>query len=192
MHHHSRQYQPIFRPTSHKRVRPAHILLPQYLRNYYTYSSLVKVTYVHAVKISPRALVRGIPTRTEFVHKNWRLCLITNGSLARYLKLRVAHGPGMSGTFSTPPRYKDPDTHYGTCITHMPWCMPGSVTSGFLWSQWRGKCSRHSWRMRNPQFRVFGKRPIDSPNATWPGLCCCVTHLPALIWSSTSTVPILR
>ena len=25
----------------------------------------------------------------------------------------------------------------------------------------RGKCSRHSRRMRNPQFYVYGKRPID-------------------------------
>ena len=26
--------------------------------------------------------------------------------------------------------------------------------------RWRGKCSRHSWRMRNLQFCVSGKRPI--------------------------------
>ena len=36
-----------------------------------------------------------------------------------------------------------------------------SLTSGFLWSQWRGKRSRHSQRMRNPQFYVSGKRPKD-------------------------------
>ena len=29
--------------------------------------------------------------------------------------------------------------HHGTCVTHMPCCMPGSLTSGFLWSRWRGK-----------------------------------------------------
>ena len=32
--------------------------------------------------------------------------------------------------------------HHGTCITHVPWCMPGSVTSAFLWSRWLGKRSR--------------------------------------------------
>ena len=26
--------------------------------------------------------------------------------------------------------------------THVVWCMPGSLTSGFLWSRWRGKRSR--------------------------------------------------
>ena len=34
------------------------------------------------------------------------------------------------------------------------------LTSGFLWSQWWGKRSRYSWRMRNPQFYVSGKRPM--------------------------------
>ena len=45
-------------------------------------------------------------------------------------------------------------------LTHVSWCMPGSLTSGFLWSRWRGKRSRHSQHMRNPQFYVSGKRPI--------------------------------
>ena len=35
-----------------------------------------------------------------------------------------------------------------------------SLTSGFLWSRWRGKRSRHSRRMHNPQFSVSDKRPI--------------------------------
>ena len=54
----------------------------------------------------------------------------------------------------------DPDMHHGTCSTHMSCCMPGPLTSGFLWSRWRGKRSRHSWPMRNPQFCVSGKRPF--------------------------------
>ena len=83
-----------------------------------------------------------------------------HGPLARYVQLRVAHVLRMSGTFSTPPRINDPDRYYGTCVTHVPWCMPGSLTSGFLWSRWRGKCSRHSGRMRNPQFYISGTRPM--------------------------------
>ena len=58
------------------------------------------------------------------------------------------------------PRVRDPDVHHGTCVTHVPWCMSGSRTSGFLWSRRWGKFSRHSRRMRNPRFYVFGKRPI--------------------------------
>ena len=41
-----------------------------------------------------------------------------------------------------------------------PWSMPGSLTSDFPWRQWRGKRSRHSRRMRNPEFYVSGKRPM--------------------------------
>ena len=63
-------------------------------------------------------------------------------------------------TFSPPPRISDPDMHHGTCVTHVPWCMLGSLTSGFLWSRWWGKRSRHSRWMRNPQFYLSGKRTI--------------------------------
>ena len=83
-----------------------------------------------------------------------------NGSLARYVKVRVAYAPGMSGTFSPPLRVRYPDMYYSTCMTHLPWCMPGSLTSGFLWSRWWGKRSRHSRRRCKQQFYVSGKRPI--------------------------------
>ena len=43
-----------------------------------------------------------------------------DGPLARYVKLRVAHAPGMSGTFYPPLRVSDPDMHHGTCVTHVP------------------------------------------------------------------------
>ena len=45
----------------------------------------------------------------------------------------------MPGTFSPSPRVSNPDKHHGTCVTHVPWCMPGSLTSRFLWSRRRGK-----------------------------------------------------
>ena len=86
----------------------------------------------------------------------WR----NHGPLTRYVKLRVTHAPGMPGTFSPQPRSSDPDMHPGTCVTHVPWCMSGSLTRGLLWSRWRGKCSRHSRRMHNTQFYVSGKRPM--------------------------------
>ena len=78
----------------------------------------------------------------------------THGPLTRLVNLRVAHAPGMPGTF------RDLGMHHDTCVTHVPWCMPGSLTCGVLWRRWRGKCSRHSRRMRNTQFGVSGKRPM--------------------------------
>ena len=91
-----------------------------------------------------------------YTQRNRSMC----GPLARYVILRVAHAPGMPGTFSSPPWVSDPDMHHGTCVTHVPWCMPRLLTSGFLWSRWWGKRSRHSRCMRNPQFYLSGKRPI--------------------------------
>ena len=82
------------------------------------------------------------------------------GPLTRYVKLWVAHAPGMPGTFSPSLRASDIDMHHGTYVTHVPGCMPGSLIRGFHRSRWRGKCSRHSRRMRNPQFCISGKRPM--------------------------------
>ena len=84
---------------------------------------------------------------------------LTHGPLARYAQLWVAHAPG---TFSPSPRVGEPDMHHGTCVTHVPWCMPGSLTSRFLLNQWRGKRSQHSRRMRNPQFYVSGNGPLQT------------------------------
>ena len=94
-----------------------------------------------------------------WMHNGTRICggvvdEMVHGPLARYVKLRVAHAPGMPGTFSPPWRVSDPDMHHGMCVT------PESLTGGCLWSQWRGKRSRHSRRMRIPQFYVSGKRSI--------------------------------
>ena len=38
----------------------------------------------------------------------------------------------------------DFDMHHGTCVTHVPWCTPGSLTSGFLWHRSWGNRSRYS------------------------------------------------
>ena len=70
----------------------------------------------------------------------------------------VAHAPGMPGTFCPPPRVSDPDIHHGTCVKHVPWCMPGSLTSGFLWSRWRENvpCIPGACATRNVTYQVRG------------------------------------
>ena len=54
------------------------------------------------------------------------------------------------------PLVSNPGKHHGTCVTHVPWCMSGSLTRG------GGKRSRHSRSMRNPQFCVSGKRSMGA------------------------------
>ena len=60
------------------------------------------------------------------------VCVCRHGPLTRYVKLRVLQAPGMPGTFpchrlQRKPLVSDPVMHHGTCVTHLPWCMPGSL-----------------------------------------------------------------
>ena len=86
-------------------------------------------------------------------HKVWSC---DYGPLTRYVKLQVAHSPGM---FSLPLQVNDPDMHHGTCMTHMPWCMPGSLTRGLFWSRWRGKRSRQSRACATRNFTYLVRGP---------------------------------
>ena len=60
-----------------------------------------------------------------FHHDHW------HGPLTRYAILWFAHALEI-------PRIVDLDLHHGTCVTHVPRYMPGSLISGFLWNRWRG------------------------------------------------------
>ena len=83
-----------------------------------------------------------------------------HGPLTRYVKLQVAHAPGMSGTFSPPPtsmktafyrsRHASRHVRHARVVMHV----------GIANRRWRGKRSRHSRHMRNSQIYVFGKRPM--------------------------------
>ena len=96
-----------------------------------------------------------------------------HGPLARYVKLRVAHATGIRRTFSPPPRVSDSD-------------IPGSQTSCFLWNRWRGKRSRHSRRMRNPQIYVSDKGPMAIVIGV-PSTCTynfnCGIHFSVPLWN---------
>ena len=108
------------------------------------------------------------------------LCLLPSPSLVFLIfsawaswqirKIRGCSCTGNAGNIFPPPRLSDPDMHHGKCMPHVPWCMLGSLTNGFLWSRCRGKRYRHSRRMRNPQFYASAKKPIvfNYKNCSWP------------------------
>ena len=81
-----------------------------------------------------------------------------------FYQIHKIAGCACARNVSPPPRVSDLDIHQSTWVTHVPWCMPGSLTSGFLWSWWQGKRSRQSRGMRNPPLCVSGKRPTDEAN----------------------------
>ena len=117
------------------------------------------MAHVSGNKPMPETKLEGVLRR--------HMALSCHGPLVRYVKLNVAHAPEMPGTFPLLPRISDPDMHHDRCVTHVPWYMLGSLTSGFLWSRWLGKRSRHSRRMLNPQFCVSGKRPMTVYKLDW-------------------------
>ena len=84
-------------------------------------------------------------------------------------KIACAHAPGM---LSQPPQVSDPDMHHGTCVTHMPWCMPG--ISSFFWSQWRGKTFPAFPAHAQPAIYISGKRHMASTLAAAVGGKVCL------------------
>ena len=80
------------------------------------------------VIIQQRDVVECQSHRVHHVRGCLWVCGGVIGPLFGYVKLRVVHAPGMQGTLSPSPRFTDPDMHHGTCVTHVPWCMPGSLT----------------------------------------------------------------
>ena len=66
-------------------------------------------------------------------------------------KIVGVHAPRMPGLFSLPPRVSYPDMHHSWCMTYVPLCMQGSLTSSFLWSRRKNApgipsaCSTHSF-----------------------------------------------
>ena len=100
--------------------------------------------------------------------------LCCHGPLTSYVKLRVAHALGVPGTFSPPPnsmetaslrfRYASRHVRHAHAVMHV----------GIAKSRWRWKRSRHSRRMRNPQFYVSEKRSMLLHNHA--GECCSLSH----------------
>ena len=92
----------------------------------------------------------------------YTICIIVMLPWASYQihKIAGAHAPGMPGTFSPSPQVSDLGMHHGTCVTHVPWCMPGSLTNGFLWNRRRGKTFPAFPAHARPQFCISGKRPM--------------------------------
>ena len=67
-----------------------------------------------------------LTTFSKFWNGKHGVLMMRHGPRARYVKLRVAHASGMSGTFSPPPRVRDPNMHHGTCVfDRCLYCCPG-------------------------------------------------------------------
>ena len=95
--------------------------------------------------------------------------LVDHWPLTRYVKLWV--GPLMLGMFSPPPVSKETASyrsrHASRHVRHARAVMHIGVAN----PRWRGKRPRHSRRMRNLQFYVIGKRPMELCFSFWCWSC---------------------
>ena len=77
-----------------------------------------------------------------------------------YVKVWVAHAPGIPGTCSPPPTSKETASSRSR---HASRHVRDACVLLHVWianPRWRGKRSRHSRCIGNPQFYVSGKRPM--------------------------------
>ena len=62
--------------------------------------------------------------------------MLKHGPLTRYKKIAGCAYAGNAGNvfprrrFKRKPLVSDTGMHHGTCVTHVPWCMSGSLTCG--------------------------------------------------------------
>ena len=80
----------------------------------------------------------------------------------------------MPGAFSPPPPVSNPDIHHGTRVTHVPWCKQGSLTSGFIWSRWRGNVPDIPGACATQNFTYLVRGPCGECN--WHLDVCGVCH----------------
>ena len=111
------------------------------------------IIYERILTFWPSRYRKYVTTLSECNH-----CPIFNhGPLPRYEKLRVAHAPGMPGTLSPAPNSTETASYRSW---HASWHVRDAravMHVGIANPWWWGKRSR---QMRNPQFCVFGKRPM--------------------------------
>ena len=101
--------------------------------------------------------LRWMPWASVVMHQSWSRCWLSiiwqliikknmvtqfydamgchRGPFGSYVQWRVAHAPGMQGTFphhqiQRKPLVRDPGMNYGTCVRHVSWCISGSLTRG--------------------------------------------------------------
>ena len=86
--------------------------------------------------------------------------------------------------FQRKPLVSDPGMHHGTCVTHVPWCMSGSLTCGDgenvpgipgacapailrIWQEAHGAAYTRQWTelalVQVKICRLFGSKPLPKP-----------------------------
>ena len=85
---------------------------------------------------------------------------LLHGPLTRYVKLQVAHAPGMPGTFFPPPPIsKETDSWRSRHASRHVRDARAVMHVGIAYLRWQGKRSRHSRRMHTRNFAYLARGP---------------------------------
>ena len=153
---------------AHGRNPIAHHELNQNLIHAYTVKTMTSnvMDMVLTSNIKHQFLIK----LTFYLWRNWCHCLQMflkqmavrrlRGPPIRYIKWRVAHAPGMPGTFSPPLRVSGLDMHQGTCVTHVPWFILHGTSKDVFGQAINGYCVLRGNRWRtlrviSPKGRVM-------------------------------------
>ena len=108
--------------------------LDSYLHGYF-YDKCKNKTYLYYTKLTRQML---FTTRFQKVdqHAGGTSNIKHHGPSSQIRKIAGCACAGNAGNvfprrrFQRKPLVSDPEMHHGTCVTHVPWCMSGSLTRG--------------------------------------------------------------
>ena len=109
--------------TSFKIIKTRFMLL-SYRHEYMVVVFMGKVS--HAISMHSNGSINFIGI--ELLHTAWASCQMRN--IAGCACAGNAGNVFPRRQFQREPLVSDPGMHHGTCVTHVPWCMSGSLTCG--------------------------------------------------------------
>ena len=120
-------------------------------------------------------LLREVNVRQSLFHCMWYLPVtswkyINLHAWASYQKRKIegCACAGIARNVSPLPQVSNSDRHHGTGVTHVSWCISGSLTCGFLWCRLRGNVPGIPGTTRNFTYQLRGQ--LD-------GLCCIKSNV---------------
>ena len=96
----------------------------------------------------------------DYNHKSWCYLFIQ----CACCQIRIIVGcacAGIAGNVFPATGVSDSDMHHDTCVTPVPWRLPGLLTSGFFWSRWQRKSSGIPGTCATRYFTYLVRGPFD-------------------------------
>ena len=117
---------------------------------------------------------------------NMPLCCIPLWTSCQIRNIASYACTGNTGNVSSPPRVSHPGMHHGKCVTHVSWCMPWWLNSGYLWSRWEendlgipGTCATRNvtYLVRGPYYDMAYNTALTEAEHVSEQICLKITFI---------------